>query len=128
MTTFEEENDPFAVTINAKGDKVLPVINIELVKKFTSLHIESRRVSEIINAPEIRVLSPVKKKQRTDKQTKMIERHFSKMSYAEDNWEDPPDGEERDLNYLPEPRLRNNPNARGGSIRIEAKAPTIRLD
>jgi len=62
MTTFEEENDPFAVTINAKGDKVLPEINIELVKKFTSLHIESRRVSEIINAPEIRVLSPVKKK------------------------------------------------------------------
>jgi hypothetical protein len=50
------------VTINAQGDKVLPVINTELVKKFTSLHIETKRVSEIINAPEIRVLSPVKKK------------------------------------------------------------------
>lgn len=74
-------------------------------------------------------LSPIKGKHRTDKQNRMIEKHFSAVSFA-DLYDDieSVEGEERELNYLPESRTRENPNARGGSIKVEPKAPTIRLD
>ena len=58
----------------------------------------------------------------------MIERHFSKMSYAESILDYVTDGERKEIDYLPEPRMKTNPNARGGSIKVEAHAPTVRLD
>lgn len=35
---------------------------------------------------------------------------------------------EKEINYLPMPRSKDNPNARGGAINILPKAPTERLD
>jgi hypothetical protein len=73
-------------------------------------------------------LSPVARRARTDKQHRMIERHFSTVSFAALYADEGEDGEEPELNHLPESRTRENPNARGGSIKVEPKAPTIRLD
>ena len=80
------------------------------------------------NSP--RPLSPVKNTLRPKRLVKMLVRRFSVVNFDIDSSEGGHGGADigAEIQYLPMPRTRANPNARGGAIAILPKAPTERLD
>lgn len=81
------------------------------------------------NSP--RPLSPVKNTLRPKRLVKMLVRRFSVVNFDIDSSEGGHGGDAEkggEVKYLPMPRTRANPNARGGAIAILPKAPTDRLD
>jgi hypothetical protein len=85
----------------------------------------------LASAPSPAVFSPIKKQLMTREQRKALDRATATATFDIDSDASEPHAtrdETKEIEYLPLPRTRANPNARGGAITVQPKAPTIRLD
>ena len=58
----------------------------------------------------------------------MLVRRFSVVNFDIDSSDGGHGAEGKEVEYLPMPRTKHNPNARGGAIAVHPVAPTERLD